>query len=151
MNKLKNVTIYLKLIVILLIIISCGSCDSDQGRINCSPKSYVNAHYNLNLGQFAPLSSVGYVVLDRDGTNGVSGLIIVNTGLNIFAYDRNAPHICPEPNTILQVVDDIKVVCPKDGAEWALNSGVPLNDATNGIPLYQYRVVREGNFISIFN
>ena len=122
MYKLKSVTNYLKIIVIFIIIITYASCENDQGRVTCSPKSNVNAHYNLNLAQFAPLSGVGYVELNRDGTNGTNGLIIVNTGLNIFAYDRNAPHICPDANTVLRVVDDIKVICPKDGAEWTLNS-----------------------------
>ncbi|QAR31411.1 hypothetical protein EQP59_08690 [Ornithobacterium rhinotracheale] len=142
----------LKQIIVSFIMICVLSCSSDQGRSNCMPRSYVNARYSLNTPQLIPLQSpMGYVVLNPDGTNGGRGLIIVNTGARFLAYDRNAPQICPMAKSTLEVVDDIKVVCPENGAEWMLNTGMPINSATNGVPLYQYAVQQERNFIVIFN
>lgn len=143
---------YLKLIIVSFLMICVSACNNDQGRSSCMPHSYVNARYSLNTPQLIPLQSpMGYVVLNPDGTNGGRGLILVNTGARFLAYDRNAPQICPTAKSTLEVVDGLRVVCPEDGAEWILNTGMPVNPATNGVPLYQYAVQREGNFILIFN
>lgn len=148
--KLEKNTL-LKYLIISFLIIYVSGCDNDQGRVTCMPRSYVNARYALNTPQMIPLQSpAGYVVLNPDGTNGGRGLIIVNTGARYLAFDRNAPHICPTAKSTLEVVDGLKVVCPEDGAEWMLNTGMPLKSETKGIPLYQYTVQQEGNFILIF-
>jgi hypothetical protein len=49
----------------------------------------------------------------------------VKYGNEFLVFDRNAPHICPDSNTTLEVVNNNKIVCPKDGAEWMIN-GTPI-------------------------
>ncbi|AQY21314.1 hypothetical protein AB406_0354 [Riemerella anatipestifer] len=70
--------------------------------------------------------NVGGWIYVNEQNSGTRGLILVRTGTSTFkAYDRNAPHICPASDTTLEVKDDIKIVCPKDGAEWILLMGQP--------------------------
>ena len=126
------------------------SCNDDDTTVNCIPNVNVAAQYNLNLPSYAPLNYPnGYVVLPSDGTNGDRGVIIVNTGNGFLAFDRNAPHICPANNTTLTVQDDIKIVCPADGAEWALRNGQPLNDQTNGRTPRRFYTTLEGSMLII--
>lgn len=127
-------------------------CSEAEHRLNCISNDLINATYNINLPRFSTLHMAnGYVVLDRDGTNGSEGLIIVNTGRMIVAYDRTPPHRCPEPDVKLEVKDELKVVCPKDGAEWLITSGAPLNQVAHGHPLYRYEVAIQGTNIHIYN
>lgn len=128
----------------------CISCSDDDTTVNCIPNVNVAAQYNLSLPSFANISYPnGYVVLSPDGTNGSRGVIIVNTGSGYNAFDRNAPQICPGENTTLIVEDDIKIVCPEDGAEWVLRSGQPLNDATEGRTPRRFNTSVEGNILTI--
>lgn len=128
------------------------SCSDENNQIQCFPRIQINAQYNIGLPAYnSLLVPNGYVQLRPDGTNGSRGLIIVNTGNNFNAYDRNAPHICPDKNTTLEVIDGIKIRCPEDRAEWMLLTGQPLNDATFGQPLYQYRVNQNSRWLIITN
>lgn len=122
----------------------------DEGFVSCLPRTEVNASYSLLMPYFANLYNPnGYVVLTPDGTNGTRGMIIINTGSGYRAYDRNAPHLCPDTHTTLQVENDMKLVCPADGAEWLLLTGAPLNDATQGRVPLQYRVTLVGTTLNI--
>lgn len=138
--------------LIISILFSLNSCREERHNISCLPRVNFHAIYNLNLPLYNPLTLPnGFVELNPDGTNGPRGVIIINTGHGYNAYDRNAPHICPDNDTTLKVVDGIKIVCPKDGAEWMLLTGQPLNDATQGYPLHQYKVYENHRQISISN
>ena len=128
----------------------CISCSDDDTTVNCIPNVNVAAQYNLNLPSFLPLNYPnGYVQLPSDGTNGDRGVIIVNTGNGFLAFDRNAPHTCPAGNTTLEVRDDIRIVCPADGAEWALRNGQPLNDQTNGRTPRRFFTTIEGSILTL--
>lgn len=128
----------------------CISCNDDDSTVNCFPDVNVAAQYNLSLPSFANLNFPnGYVILEPDGTNGSRGMIIVNTGNGFNAYDRNAPHICPSDNTTLTVQDEIRIVCPADGAEWVLRTGQPLNDQTNGRSPRRFYTSVSGNILTV--
>lgn len=130
----------------------CMSCSGDDGIINCIPREEVNARYNLSLPYYNTLNHPGgYHVFASDGTNGSKGIIVVNVGNSFKAYDRNAPHICPSSNTTLVVENGTKVICPSDSATWILTNGQPLNDATKGRPLIQYRTSKSGDDLMISN
>ncbi|MXV37436.1 hypothetical protein GO491_01900 [Flavobacteriaceae bacterium Ap0902] len=139
-----------KIILTFCILTFYVGCGTEDSTVDCMPRSNVNASYSLNLPQFVNLNiDQRYVVLDADGTNGSRGIILFNTGSQIRAYDRNAPHICPTANSTLVVVDDIIIECPEDGAQWMLRSGEPLNTQTNGRSPRQLYVERVGNDIFI--
>ncbi|MEJ8598944.1 hypothetical protein JSO62_09660 [Riemerella anatipestifer] len=113
------------LLVLKILVISglvfTNSCKNREETVSCFPNTMVNVNLNLNLPLYQKLMNVGGWIYVNEQNSGTRGLIVVRTGTTTFkAYDRNAPHICPASDTTLEVKDDIKIVCPKDGAEWHL-------------------------------
>ena len=108
------------------------SCESRADTVSCFPSQIINVQLNLNLPAYAiDLNTKGWIYINEQ-QSGTRGLILVKTGTGFKVYDRNAPHLCPDANTTLEVKDDIKIVCPKDGAEWILQEGTPIKGS--GLP-----------------
>ena len=112
------------------------SCESRADTVSCFPSQIINVQLNLNLPAYAnDLNTKGWIYINEQ-QSGTRGLILVKTGTGFKVYDRNAPHLCPDTNTTLEVKDDIKIVCPKDGAEWILQDGTPIKGS--GLPPKSY-------------
>lgn len=108
--------------------LNINSCSSREDTVSCFPLTPINVNLNLNLAAYNNLNFVnGWIYVDEQ-QSGTRGLIVVRTGDNpasFKVYDRNAPHICPDNNTTLQVKDGTSIICPKDNASWILFSGQP--------------------------
>lgn len=124
------------------------SCDTDDGQKSCNIEYLISASINVNLPLYSEVETRGWTYVDGEGT-GTRGLILVKTNNGYKAYDRNAPHICPTLNSTMEVIDDIKLYCPEDGAEWILLTGEPILIADRAPRTYT--AVRNGDIISIFN
>ena len=112
------------------------SCESRAETVSCFPSQIINVQLNLNLPAYAiDLNTNGWIYINEQ-QSGTRGLILVKTGTGFTVYDRNAPHLCPDANTTLIVQDRIKIVCPKDGAEWILQDGTPIKGS--GLPPKSY-------------
>ena len=112
------------------------SCESRAETVSCFPSQIINVQLNLNLPAYAiDLNTKGWIYINEQ-QSGTRGLILVKTGTGFKVYDRNAPHLCPDANTTLIVQDRIKIVCPKDGAEWILQDGTPIKGS--GLPPKSY-------------
>ena len=112
------------------------SCESRAETVSCFPSQIINVQLNLNLPAYAiDLNTKGWIYINEQ-QSGTRGLILVKTGTGFKVYDRNAPHLCPDMNTTLIVQDRIKIVCPKDGAEWILRDGTPIKGT--GLPPKSY-------------
>jgi hypothetical protein len=61
---------------------------------------------------------------------------LYRTSSGFKIYDRNAPHICPDTNTVLEVEGGTLVICKKDNAKWFLMNGAPAE--VSAYPLKQY-------------
>ncbi|ADX68212.1 hypothetical protein [Weeksella virosa] len=124
-----------------------SSCESDTHN-DCVPRVNVSLTLNTNLPEYSVLNSPGrWIYVGGEGA-GTRGLIIVSIGNDRYkAWDRNAPHLCPDVNTTLEVVDGIKIVCPKDGAEWNINTGQPIKIANR--PPMEYNAFRSGNTLVV--
>ena len=74
----------------MIIVFSCAN--DDEGNPNCNflPDVGVNYTVNLNLPQFTDLNVTGGVET-VDG-QGISGLILINTGVRILAWDAADPN-----------------------------------------------------------
>ena len=127
-------TFFILLIFSLLSLVI--SCESRAETVSCFPSQIINVQLNLNLPAYAnDLNTKGWIYINEQ-QSGTRGLIVVNTGTGFKVYDRNAPHLCPDTNTTLIVQNDIKIVCPKDGAEWILQDGTPIKGS--GLPPKSY-------------
>ena len=112
------------------------SCESRAETVSCFPSQIINVQLNLNLPAYAnDLNTKGWIYINEQ-QSGTRGLILVKTGTGFKVYDRNAPHLCPDANTTLEVQNNIKIVCPKDGAEWILQDGTPIKGS--GLPPKSY-------------
>lgn len=141
-------TISLLLIFSTLIINSCGNREET---VSCFPEVPINVVINLNLPAYYELQNVnGWIYLNQI-ESGTRGLIIVRTTNGFKVFDRNAPHICPDNNTTLMVESNIKIVCPKDGAEWILLTGEPTKISQVSPKTYRYNFDSNANVLSIFN
>lgn len=134
--------------LLMLMIPIANACSDDDGQKSCNPEYNISASININLPLYSQLETRGWTYVDGAGT-GTKGVIVVKVINGYKAYDRNAPHICPGPDTRLEVVDDIKLYCPQDGAEWILLTGEPLTIADRAPRTYS--AVRNGDIINIFN
>ena len=141
-------TTSLLLIFSTLIINSCGNREET---VSCFPEVPINVVINLNLPAYYELQNInGWIYLNQI-ESGTRGLIIVRTTNGFKVFDRNAPHICPDNNTTLIVDSNIKIVCPKDGAEWILLTGEPTKISQVSPKTYRYNFDSNANVLSIFN
>lgn len=142
MNIFKSGTVLLISLFFML------GCSDDDGQKSCNPEYTITVSVNIDLPLYSQVETRGWTYVGGTGS-GSRGLILVKTNSGYKAYDRNAPHLCPGPDTTLEVIEDIKMFCPQDGAEWILLTGQPLTVADRSPRTYQ--AVRNGNVVNIFN
>lgn len=114
------------------------NCSNRDDTVSCFPEQPINVQLNLNLpAYYNGLTNNGWIYINEQ-QSGSRGLILVKTTSGFKVYDRNAPHTCPDTNTTLEVQGNIKIVCPKDGAEWILSSGEPIKGSNLAPKTYGY-------------
>jgi hypothetical protein len=128
-----------------------SSCARTEETVSCFPEVGIQVTLNLSLPAYYPLQNTGGWIYVNEQSSGTRGLIVVRTSTGFKIYDRNAPHICPDNNTTLAVVDNIKITCPKDGASWILLTGQPTAIAQVPPKTYHYNYIPSSNLLSIFN
>lgn len=128
------------------------SCDNQNDNLGCFPKSDIHvAIANINMPGYVDLQNKGWQYI-HEQNSGTRGLIIFRKSTSEFTiYDRNAPHICPDTNTTLEVINGNKVVCPKDGAEWMLSSGAMIKVANRPLKTYRYQFNPSTGQLTIYN
>ncbi|QCX53523.1 hypothetical protein [Elizabethkingia sp. JS20170427COW] len=148
---MKNKTFKIILLIFSFLFFS-HSCSNREETVSCFPIQNISLELNLNLPAYYKLNNVGGWIYVNEVGAGNRGLIIVRSTTGFIAYDRNAPHLCPDgDNTILKVVDNIKIVCPKDDAEWILLTGQPTKVAKVNPKIYRVIYNSNMNTISIYN
>ena len=142
-------------ILVLTLIISTlfitNSCSSRDETVSCFPDVNINVVLNLNLPAYQNLQTVGGWIYVDEQSSGTRGLIVVRTTNGFKIYDRNAPHICPDGSTTLIVENSIKIVCPKDGAEWILLTGEPIKISQLAPKTYSFTIDTVSNTLFIQN
>lgn len=132
-------------------VLNINSCSERNETVTCFPNTQINVVLNLNLPAYYSLQTEGNWMYINEQLSGTRGLIVVKTAGGFKIYDRNAPHICPENNSTLNVEQNIKIVCPKDGAEWILLTGEPLKVAQIPPKSYPYSYNAAMNTLTIYN
>lgn len=124
-------------ILLIFSILMTNSCGSREDTVSCFPNVPINVTLNLNLPAYNKLTYNNGWVYINEQQSGTQGLIVVYTGGIFKAFDRNAPHLCPDSNTILEVKDNTSIVCPKDNTRWMLN-GTPESGGKTSLPPKTY-------------
>lgn len=132
--------------------LNINSCSNREDTVSCFPNSTINVILPLNSMplQNSNLQNQQWTYIDMDGA-GTRGLIIFKVSSNSYiAYDRNAPHICPDNNTTL-TVDFPKVICPKDNAKWFITTGEPIEVSPLPLKRYFCNFDQSTNTITVYN
>ncbi|MBW8358348.1 MAG: hypothetical protein K0M63_00945 [Weeksellaceae bacterium] len=143
--------IILPMFILIFSTLNLNSCGRSVETVSCFPDTNINVVLNLNLPAYQNLQNVGGWIYINEQSPGTRGLIAVRTTNGFKVYDRNAPHLCPDSNTTLTVIDNIKIRCTKDGAEWILYTGEPVQIAQVPPKTYQYSYNAGNNVLSIYN
>lgn len=129
-----------------------NSCGNREETTSCFPNSLISVQLNLNLPAYYNLQSVGGWIYISEQQSGTRGIIITRVSSSEFkVYDRNAPHLCPDAQTTLEVENGSFVICKKDNAKWFLNSGSPAAVSPYGLKQYYYSYNPSSNVINIYN
>lgn len=149
--KTKKIALLFTLFLIISSLNIINSCSERNDTVSCFPNSVISVQLNLSFGAYYELQNVGgWMYINEQERSGTRGLIVYRRSPSVFMiYDRNAPHLCPDNNTTLEVKNGISVYCPKDGAEWILSTGEPTKIAKTAPKTYGYSF--SGNILSIYN
>ena len=146
---LKTLATIALVISVLKILNSCGNREETT---SCFPNQLISVQINISLPAYYPLQNIGGWVYISEQQSGTRGLIIYRASATSFKiYDRNAPHICPDTNTTLEVEGGTLVICKKDNAKWFLMNGAPAE--VSAYPLKQYFSTfnHSTNVLNIYN
>ena len=138
-------------ILLIFSILNLSSCGNREETVSCFPNVPINVVLNLNLPAYYDLQNVNGWIYVNQQESGTRGLIVVRTTNGFKVYDRNAPHICPDNNTTLSVEANIKIVCPKDNAEWILITGEPTKISQVPPKTYRYSFDANSGILTIFD
>lgn len=131
--------------------LTINSCGNREDTVSCFPSTPINVTLNINLPAYYSLNQVGGWIYVNEQQSGTRGLIVVRASDNSFkVYDRNAPHICPDDNTTLEVKDNISIICPKDNAKWILLTGQPTSVASLPPKTYPYNYDPASKILNIY-
>lgn len=147
----KPAGLFLAIILLIISTLNINSCSEREETVSCFPNTAINVTLNLNLPAYFALQTEGNWMYINEQLAGSRGLIAVRTAGGFKIYDRNAPHICPENNSTLNVVDNIKITCAADGSEWILLTGQPLKVAQIPPKMYPYTFNASTNILTIYN
>lgn len=140
--------------IFTLLIISClhiNSCGTREDTVSCFPSSPIDVTLNLNLAAYNNLNYVGGWIYVDEQQSGTRGLIVVRrSDTQFMVYDRNAPHLCPDVNTTLEVKDNISIINPKDNAQWILLTGQPTSGTNLPPRTYPYNYNPSTRILNIY-
>ena len=134
--KAKILKTLIPILLIFSILKILNSCGKREETTSCFPNQLISVQINISLPAYYPLQNIGGWVYISEQQSGTKGLIVTRTSSGFKIYDRNAPHICPDTNTVLEVEGGTLVICKKDNAKWFLMNGAPAE--VSAYPLKQY-------------
>lgn len=149
--KTKFIQIIASTLLIFSLLKILTSCGNREETTSCFPNQSISVQINLSLPAYYQLQNIGGWIYISEQQSGTKGLIITKTSSGFKIYDRNAPHICPDTNTTLEVEGGTLVICKKDNAKWFLNSGAPAEISPYPLKQYFYSFNASTNVLNIYN
>ncbi|NND16388.1 MAG: hypothetical protein HKN89_08695 [Eudoraea sp.] len=145
----------LKIIWMLLVGILLLSCSNDKGQRNpFLPEVGFRFDVDLNLPLYNPLINPGNPVYVSSGGVGIRGVIIMNTGFDVFrAFEATCPNHSPSSCSTMQIEGQV-AVCSCEDFEYSLFTGQQLNRPDDGMRYYdmlEYNARTSGSVITVTN
>lgn len=138
------------LVFFLLYFLFVGCSDDDLRRQN---PFLLNLRFdvtiNTNLPQYASLNFPGNAIYF--GGVGNDGIIVVNTGSSVLAWDASDPNEIPRDCTRLQIQGLVGESSCDPPNSYSLVTGTPLETGDLQFGLFNYRAEQTGNIIRVFN
>lgn len=138
-----------KIFLIAFILLSTLGCDKESANNDNPylPNYAFNVEINRSLPLYSNLQFVNNPVKVNISGAGVLGLILINTGSGVLAFDGACPNQNLSSCSSL-TINGIEAVCPCDDAHYNLLTGqCPGKE----YPLKQYRTEVNGNIIRVYN
>jgi len=138
-----------KIFVITLLFVLTLSCSKDRSNNENPylPNYGFNVEINRSLPLYNNLQFAGNAIKVNITGAGIRGLIVINTGSGILAFDGACPNQDLTSCSTL-TLSGIEATCPCDSAVYNLYTGQSLGKP---YPLKQYRTEVNGNIIRIYN
>lgn len=128
----------MKKLLLFLIFPLFFSCEKENFNNNNPylPNYSFNVNINMNLPQFSNLQFPSNAVYINNGSAGVRGIIVFNTGGSYVAFDAACPNQ-PLSSCSTMTLIGINAICECDGSSYSLFTG---QAAGMQYPMKQYRV-----------
>jgi nitrite reductase/ring-hydroxylating ferredoxin subunit len=140
----------MKKYLLLLLLPFLMSCEKENFSNNNPylPNYGFSVNINMNLPQFSNLQFPSNAVYINNGSAGVRGIIVFNTGGSYVAFDAACPNQ-PLTDCSTMTINGINAKCPCDDAEYSLFTGLA---AGKQFPMKAYRVqMIDATTIKVFN
>ena len=145
-----NTSIYNTLLVVFALVFLVSSCEDDDLRRD-NP-NLLNLRFDVTLNKSLPaynqLNFPGNAIYYPGVAN--KGLLVINTGAGILAFDAADPNIVPRDCSLLEISGLVGTSSCETPNSYSLVDGLPMEDGLQ-YRLYNYRVQETGNIIRIFN
>lgn len=142
---MKNIFVFC---VCCFLFVSCS--DDDNRRENPFLLNLrFEATINTNLPQYSSLNFPGNAIYFGGVAN--DGIIVVNTGSSVLAWDASDPNQIPSGCTRLQIQGLVGESSCNPPNAYSLVTGQPLETGDLQFGLFNYRAEQNGNIIRVFN
>jgi len=143
-----------KLIFSLILVAGILSCSSnDDNRNNTNPflnVPPVNITLNLNLPEYNSLKFPSNSVII--GNQGIKGIVVYCINENLYtAFELSDPNHTPSSCSKMTVIAPVATCECSDENQYNIISGEHLSQDNTKYPMQQYRAVREGDVINVYN
>jgi hypothetical protein len=109
----------------------------------------IDVTLNTNLPSYTPLNFPGNAIYYPNVGN--DGIIVVNSGTSILAWDAADPNEIPRDCTRLQIQGLVGESSCDPSNAYSLVSGQAFENGDLQFGLFNYRVEQTGNVIRVFN
>lgn len=138
-----------KVLFILFALVFVTGCDKDGSNSDNPylPNYAFNVEINRSLPLYSSLLYAGNAMKVDIAGAGIRGLLVINTGTGVYAFDGACPNQDLTGCSTL-TLNGIEATCPCDSAVYNLYTG---QSPGKPYPLKQYRTEVIGNVVRIYN
>lgn len=138
-----------KILFLVFAVVLATGCDKDGSNSDNPylPNYAFNVEINRSLPLYSSLNFPGNAMKVNIAGAGIRGLLLINTGTGVLAFDGACPNQDLASCSTL-TLNGIEATCPCDSAVYSLYTG---QSAGKPYPLKQYRTEILGSVVRVYN